>query len=224
MKVKALKFTKKITDFTEISVFHGRRPISRKMSRPCNRESGWSLTITGNWTLLERRLCSYIQEDELSEQQIRLGLVEKRLENATKDADDRVDNIQQKLDDTNFEIKRKDKYALSHTTPSVWNSLPAIFCNTAHCKWLLKTHLFQLSMPTQLLVLLLHPFNGSFSRTTWVSRYQKGKTSLDLNEARDDGVLGCNSISWTICKQSAPRCRQITTSAFQNEPQRTPNC
>jgi len=24
--------------------------------------------------------------------------------------------------------------------------------------------------------------NGLFSRTTWVSRYQKGKTSLDLNE------------------------------------------
>jgi len=37
---------------------------------------------------------------------------------------------------------------------------------------------------------LLHPFNGLFSRTTWVSRYQKGKTSLDLNEARGDGVLG----------------------------------
>ena len=36
---------------------------------------------------------------------------------------------------------------------------------------------------------LLHPFNGLFSGTTWVSRYQKGKTSLDLNEARDDGVL-----------------------------------
>ena len=33
-------------------------------------------------------------------------------------------------------------------------------------------------------------FNGLFSRTTWVSRYQKGKTSLDLNEARDYGVLG----------------------------------
>jgi len=30
-----------------------------------------------------------------------------------------------------------------------------------------------------------HPFNGLFSRTTWVSWYQKGKTSLDLN-----GVLG----------------------------------
>jgi len=44
--------------------------------------------------------------------------------------------------------------------------------------------------PTKLLLLLLHPFNGLFSTTTWVSRYQKGKTSLDLNEANDDGVLG----------------------------------
>jgi len=41
-----------------------------------------------------------------------------------------------------------------------------------------------------LLLLLLHLFNDLFSRTTWVSRYQKGKTSLDLNEARDDGVWG----------------------------------
>ena len=40
------------------------------------------------------------------------------------------------------------------------------------------------------LLLLLHLFNGLFSMTSWVSRYQKGKTSLDLNEARDDGVLG----------------------------------
>jgi len=50
-----------------------------------------------------------------------------------------------------------------------------------------------LSMCQSLLVmelLLLHPFNGLFSRTTWVSRYQEGKTSLDLNQARDDGVLG----------------------------------
>jgi len=33
-------------------------------------------------------------------------------------------------------------------------------------------------------------FNGLFSRTTWVSWYQKGKTSFDFNETRDDGVLG----------------------------------
>ena len=43
---------------------------------------------------------------------------------------------------------------------------------------------------SQLGLLLQHSFNGLFSRTTSVSRYQKGKTSLDLNGARDDGVLG----------------------------------
>jgi len=52
-----------------------------------------------------------------------------------------------------------------------------------------------------LLLLLLQPFN----------RYQKGKTNLVLNEAREDGVLGCSGISWTIYKQSAPPSRQITT-------------
>ena len=40
-----------------------------------------------------------------------------------------------------------------------------------------------------------HSFNGLFSRTTWVSRYQEGKTSLDLNDARDNGVLG-----WQWCQ------------------------
>jgi len=52
---------------------------------------------------------------------------------------------------------------------------------------------------------------ASFSRTTWINQYRKGKTSLDLNEARDDGVLGCSGISCIICKQSASRSRQITT-------------
>ena len=61
-----------------------------------------------------------------------------------------------------------------------------------------------------LVLLLLLSFNGLFSGTTWVSRYKKGKTSLDLNEARHDGVWGCSGISWTMCKQSAPRSRQIT--------------
>jgi len=30
-----------------------------------------------------------------------------------------------------------------------------------------------------------HPFNGPFSWTTRVSRYQKGKTNLDFTEPRD---------------------------------------
>jgi len=29
------------------------------------------------------------------------------------------------------------------------------------------------------------PFNGLFSRTTWVSRYQKGKSNLDFTGAKD---------------------------------------
>jgi len=35
--------------------------------------------------------------------------------------------------------------------------------------------------------LYLDPFN-SFFRTIWVSQFQKGRTILDCNEARDDGV------------------------------------
>ena len=34
-------------------------------------------------------------------------------------------------------------------------------------------------------IIQLQPFNGLFSRTTWVSRYQKGKTNLDFTGARD---------------------------------------
>ena len=30
-----------------------------------------------------------------------------------------------------------------------------------------------------------HPFNDPLSRTTWVSRYQKGKTNLDYTGSRD---------------------------------------
>jgi len=30
-----------------------------------------------------------------------------------------------------------------------------------------------------------HPLNGPLSGTTWVSRYQKGKTNLDFTKARD---------------------------------------
>jgi len=33
-----------------------------------------------------------------------------------------------------------------------------------------------------------HPFSGPLSRTTRVSRYQKGKTNLDFTEARDNGI------------------------------------
>jgi len=34
---------------------------------------------------------------------------------------------------------------------------------------------------------------ASFSGTTWVSQHQKGKTSLDFSEARDDGVAAASA-------------------------------
>ena len=54
-----------------------------------------------------------------------------------------------------------------------------------------------------------HPFNGPFSRTTRVGRYQKGKTNLDFTEARDSSGGG---ISWAYASlHLAPD--RITTPA-----------
>jgi len=54
-----------------------------------------------------------------------------------------------------------------------------------------------------------HPFNGLFSGTTRVSRYQKGKPVWIW--LKQETVSG-SGISWAVCK-SAPRCRQITAPA-----------
>ena len=53
------------------------------------------------------------------------------------------------------------------------------------------------------------PFNGPFSRTIRVSRYQKDKPIWILLKQETASSSG---ISWVICK-SAPRSRQITTPA-----------
>jgi len=47
-----------------------------------------------------------------------------------------------------------------------------------------------------------------FFKTTWVSRYQKGRTSLDFTEETVSG----SGIGWAVCK-SAPRSGQITMPA-----------
>ena len=49
------------------------------------------------------------QHEELSAQQIRVGLVEKKLENAGKDGEDRVAKVQRKLDEANITLKKKEK-------------------------------------------------------------------------------------------------------------------
>ena len=52
------------------------------------------------------------------------------------------------------------------------------------CQYCIGTRRHCVSV-SALLLLLLQPFNGLFSGTTQVSRYQKGKTNLDFTEARD---------------------------------------
>jgi len=67
---------------------------------------------------------------------------------------------------------------------------------------------------TNVLLLLLQPFNGLFSRTTWVSRYQKGKTNLDFTGARDsdwqwhqlDHMQVCTSLQTDSHASTPPLC------------------
>jgi len=64
-----------------------------------------------------------------------------------------------------------------------------ICCFESDCVANIRSHqcikkLNGLCSVTVLYVTLL-PFNGLYSRTTWVSRYQKGKTNVDFNGARD---------------------------------------
>jgi len=46
-------------------------------------------------------------------------------------------------------------------------------------------YLYSTTVTEQHTILHTHLFNGPFSRTTQVSRVQKGKTNLDFTEARD---------------------------------------
>ncbi|CAC5389285.1 DCTN1 [Mytilus coruscus] len=50
-----------------------------------------------------------MKQEELSSQQIRLGLLEKKVENATRDSDDRTDQMQRKMDDQLAQFKKKEK-------------------------------------------------------------------------------------------------------------------
>ena len=55
----------------------------------------------------------------------------------------------------------------------------------ASLKSILSTHWAVIFTFHTLKTTTLQPFNGLFSRTTWVSQYQKGKTNLDFTGARD---------------------------------------
>jgi len=57
-----------------------------------------------------------------------------------------------------------------------------------------------------------YPFNGLFSRTTWVRWHQKNKkTILDFNDASDDGVAVASAGPYENHLHFAPHSRQTTT-------------
>ena len=45
----------------------------------------------------------------MSDQQIRIGMVEKKLENAGRDGDLNIEKIQRKLDEANLNLQKKEK-------------------------------------------------------------------------------------------------------------------
>lgn len=55
------------------------------------------------------RHISLPQGEELSEANVRLSLLEKKLDTSTKDADERVEKIQTKLDENLALLKKKEK-------------------------------------------------------------------------------------------------------------------
>ena len=98
------------------------------------------------------------------------------------------------------------------TTVCHFNKSPRI--NNQHC-WLHTTYKNVVTASCakhgmKLLLLLLHLFNGLFSRKTWVSQHQKGKAFWILLKQEMMGGFG---ISWTICRSFAPGSIQITMPA-----------
>ncbi|ESP00448.1 hypothetical protein LOTGIDRAFT_225833 [Lottia gigantea] len=50
-----------------------------------------------------------MKQEEMSEQQVRVGLLEKKLENASKDGEERLEKLQRKLDELTIHSKKREK-------------------------------------------------------------------------------------------------------------------
>ena len=81
--------------------------------------------------------------------------------------------------------------------------------------YLLKHTTLYIYVHTNILLPLLLQFKGFLSSTSWVSRYQTGKTSEDLNEAREDGVLGRQ---WKQKDHMQTICTLLQTDNHTNAP------
>ena len=77
------------------------------------------------------------------------------------------------MDFPRYNVSNCGRRAFCFAGPHVWNSLLEHIRQSASIAAFKRSH--------------THPFNGSLSGTTQVSRYQKGKTNLDFTGARDSG-------------------------------------
>ena len=108
------------------------------------------------------------------------------------------------------------------TCPSLSPCIRTSVCTCAHCRhsppslMLTSSLMHFILVLNGLLLLLLHTvhlFNGFFSMTTWVSRYQQGKACLDLHKARDDGVSGWQ---WHQLDHMQTTCTLLQTYSHTN--------
>lgn len=67
------------------------------------------IIIVQSLTLWNKLNLNFLQGEELSEANVRLSLLEKKLDTSTKDADERVEKIQTKLNDNLALLKKKEK-------------------------------------------------------------------------------------------------------------------
>ena len=79
---------------------------------------------------------------------------------------------------------------------------------TRFATWTFQSASFKVCKPHDIEHTHTHPFNGPFSGTTWVGRYQRGKKPIWIL-LKQETVSG-SGIHWAICK-SAPHSRQTTT-------------
>jgi len=84
-------------------------------------------------------------------------------------------------------IRRTKSHAEAVEYSSSWGFYPNLYHRgyASGPKWGIPSLCTQTSSADMDTHTHTHPFNGHFSGTTQVSRYQKGKTNLDFIEARD---------------------------------------
>ncbi|KAK2163666.1 hypothetical protein LSH36_75g02038 [Paralvinella palmiformis] len=78
-----------------------------------------------------------LKQEELSQQQVRMSLLEKKLENTNKDCDDKIEKIQQKLDEATVMAKKKEK-EFEETLDALQSDIDTLEAEKAELKERLK--------------------------------------------------------------------------------------